>query len=81
MVNKGEIKYLQICVYDLWIESSIPFVDRRNGREFVNFRKIEYIKKYSNITCYPPLDETRKRGTTVYKASRSIVTYTVRKMI
>ena len=47
-------------VSNLQIENFIPSVDRQNGREFVNCRKIEYIKKYHNIKNSPPLDETSK---------------------
>ena len=55
-------------------------MDFRNGREFFNCRKIEYIKKYNNIKNSPPLDETSKRGTPVYKSSRRIMACAVGKM-
>ena len=74
------LAYLCQKVHDLWIENSIPSVDCQNGRELVNCRKSEYIKKYNNIKTSPPLDETSKTGTPVYKASRRIVTCTVGKM-
>ena len=68
-------------IYKKWHEHSVLSVDRRNGREAVNIRKIRFLQRYGgNLIDEIALDKKKIRGITYFTASRRMATCTVRKM-
>lgn len=69
-------------VYNEWINSSIPSVDRRNDREWVTISQSNYNMKYHplNIDLHEEIIPSVRRNVPVYKAMRRITTMTFQMM-
>ena len=78
--NRALSKEERQRIHDKWLSHSNVTVDRRNGRDQVNIKKTEYLKRYGDIDDSSVTFSKNKRNVEIAKATRHIATKTVREI-